>query len=650
MCGISGIASPSRPLSDQARRRAAALSRWLEHRGPDESGTCGDVHAELGSRRLAIVAPNNGAQPFFHGATGTLAVVNGEIFNHRELRARVDNSELRTASDCEVILHLYLKHGIDLVELLRGQYAFGLWDPLRRRLVLGRDPLGVCPLHYTLIDGQLWFASELKALLAVGVLPGEVDARGLAQLARLGTALAPRTMIRGVSALEPGEVLCFDRAGITHHHGRRVSAAASYPPHQDAEGALRDALRGAVADRLMSDVPIGVFLSGGVDSGAVAALAASLGRRLPAFTVRVPHRHLDEAGRAATVAERLGLEHTVLRVDEAAVAGAFTQVIYHAETPVLSTESAALLLLARAAREVGIKVVLTGEGADEAFAGYHCHRLAAAPAQVQRITSALDPMLSELQASVGMSREALRAETEDTRAALGWVPSQVHESMLYRSLIPLIFRDEVAAELLAAPVWEDVGRSHGDPFHGEPLERSLELGYRLMLPNYLLGPHGDRAVMASGVEARYPFLDDRVVGLAASFPPEAKLLGQRDKLILRRAVSEFLPAEVVHGDKQRFMTAFGTPFIGSAATADMKRLLCREVLDQSVLFDAHKVGRVVDTLERTVAHRGVEGSERHLRIMALGVAVTLVASTQLFCSIYCAGSVPAALSPGRTFD
>jgi asparagine synthase (glutamine-hydrolysing) len=643
MCGIAGIVRPAVPLDPIEVDRVALMADCLRHRGPDGYGMYHDDHAVLAARRLAIIDIESGHQPVRNEDGTVHAVFNGEIFNHRSLRTRLESRGhcLRSRCDTEVLVHLYEDHGLELVNELVGQFAFAIWDARARRLVLARDRMGICPLCFHVTDlGLIAFASEAKAILGAGLLEAEIDEVGLAQAAHFGCAVAPRTMFRGVRALCPGQLLFVDGAGARSRTYWDIEFPARGPKpaggFERSAQELRGRLQQAVARTLMSDVPVGTFLSGGIDSGVVTALANRCsGAPLPAFTIGSPHRIFDERSGAGRTSAWTGSPLTSIIADDRLIACEFEAFVWHAEAPVLSTEAPALMALAAEAGKQ-VKVVLTGEGSDEGFAGYRMflhHRW-------------LGPLTNR---GVGMlralGRPALRAffawndfllprenRLDTIRDAAGCVPAQAQEYEFYRTLVPLVFRDEVASEVLDTPVWHELGLPTTQIGRLHPLDQSLYIGYKVMLPNYLLGPHGDRALMAHSVEGRYPFLDRDVVEFAAQVPPEWKLRGMREKRVLRTAARGWLPREIVSAPKRRFMASFGLPFLGADAPATIRELMQPDALKAYGYFDPKKVAQVAQALCEICASGRRASRSTRAKVARLGyaIAITLVASVQLF--------------------
>jgi asparagine synthase (glutamine-hydrolysing) len=655
MCGIVGAVAQA-GLEPGQVDRVRAMARALVHRGPDGFGLYHDRSAVLASQRLAIIDPAHGEQPVANETGSVRAVFNGEIFNHRELRRhlRARGHEFRSQCDTEVLVHLYEEHGLGLVEHLDGQFAFALWDAAERRLLLARDRFGICPLVYTVRGGILSFASEVKALIAGGAVEPELDEAGLAQVVRLNCCIAPRTLFRGVSALPPAHLLVLDPRGQSvraywelefPRHGERPVRPFAY--YRDG---VAERLEGAVRRATVSDAPVGTFLSGGIDSGAITLLSSrARGSPLPAYTVTSPHRSFDESDGAARVSALAGASLHKVLADDALIARQLRQLVWHAETPVLSTEAAALLALSeRAHRDV--KVVLTGEGADEAFAGYAAFRqqqwISRPATWVGRLGRAL--VRPAVTALFGWDFLLPAEERLDAiHGELGFLPAQLHEYELYRWLAPLVFREELSRRVLEQPVWSELGISRERVAGRHWLDQSLYLGYRAMLPGYLLGPHGDRVLMAHSVEGRYPFLDRELVEFSAWIPPEHKLNDLSNKYVLRQAARAWLPEQVVSAPKRRFMASFGMPFLSRDAPEEVRRLLAPDTLRSYGYFDPERVQRTIQGLQQSwVAAAHFASPRTRMAQLVFGMAITLVASVQMFHHLFIERRARAAVPAG----
>lgn len=609
MCGIAGAVAlrdgvPPLPAAD-----LAAMVGALRHRGPDEFGTYRDRRAALGHARLSIIDLATGQQPLSN-EDGTLWVAfNGEIFNYVELRAELValGHAFRTRSDTEVIVHAYEAWGTDAFARFNGQFAVALWDSAREALVLARDRLGVRPLHLCEHAGRLWFASEVKALFAGDpTMPRAFDPAGLAETFTFWTAVAPRTPFLGVTELEPGHVRVVSRSGSVD----RAFWAPRYPLAGDgsfqgsvAEAAerVRAALEEAVRLRMLrADVPVGSYLSGGLDSSLVAALGREVkGERFLTFSIRFEDAEYDETGFQRAAAARIGSDHREIVVRRRDIAAAFPAVVAHAERPLLRTAPAPLYLLSGLVRDAGIKVVLTGEGADEMFAGYDLFR----EGRVRRFWgrqpgSAVRPRLLErLYPYLARSPVAQQAMAREFfgRGRERWsAPGFAHQTRwLGTAALQRLFQPDLRAAVRdldpAARLLADLPA--GFP-RWNPLAQDQYLETRTLLSGYLLSSQGDRMLMAHSVEGRFPFLDADVVELANALPASYKLRGLDEKHVLKRAARGLVPEEILRRPKQPYRAPDALSFVGPDAPDWVRELVSPGAVADAGVFDPRAVERL----------------------------------------------------------
>ena len=569
MCGIAGIVSLRDGLPPPELEQIAGMVGTLRHRGPDEFGVYRDRRAGLGHARLSIIDLSAGQQPLAN-ETGTLwTVFNGEIFNYIELREELEGlgHRFRTRSDTEVIVHAYEQWGAGAFRRFNGQWAVALWDSVESSLVLARDPFGVRPLYVAEHAGRLYFASEVKAIFAAAPsLPRRFDPRGFDQVFTFWTPVAPQTIFEGVEEIEPGAVRTYARGEVRHAR----SYEPGYPADADSgfRGTLEDAVvevRGALERAtslrmLRADVQVGSYLSGGLDSSLIAALGLrAKGSRFSTFSLRFEDTEYDETVHQRSMSEFLGSDHHEVMVTTADIARIFPDVIYHTERPVLRTAPAPLYLLSRLVRDSGIKVVLTGEGADEMFAGYDLFR----EAKVRRFwarepgSDARPRLLERLYPYLERSPVAQRAimrqffgqRLERHRdAGFGHDVRWRGTSGLRR-----LFTPEVRAGLTGVDAVAQLLGTLPEAFgRWTPLAQDQYLEAHTLLSGYLLSSQGDRMLMANSVEGRFPFLDRHVAALAESLPPHFKLRALDEKHVLKRAAEGLIPPSVLRRSKQPY--------------------------------------------------------------------------------------------------
>lgn len=595
MCGLAGIARREpRGVAVETLDRMAAV---LRHRGPDGFGRYAGSRVGLAHVRLSIIDVEGGAQPLGNEDGRVLVVFNGEIYNYIELQAELARRghRFRTRSDTEVLVHAYEEWGAQMLERLNGQFAFAIYDRRSETVFLARDRFGVRPLFYSEQHGDLVFASEIKALFASGEVPAAPDLQGLDEVFTFWSARPPRTVFAGVRSLEPG---CFavwrdGRLRLERYYALRYPEAGEESP--DALARLKDLLQSAVALRLRADVPVGGYLSGGLDSSIVCALASGMSpHQLRTFSVTFDDPRLDEREFQLLVARELESRHAVQAIGQDEVAAAFPDVVRHTETPLVRTAPAPLFLLSRLTRERGIKVVLTGEGSDELFFGYDLFKETAVrlfclrqpdsrwrPRLFDRLYPYLDPRGRR---GAFWQRFFLEAGRPDD-------PLFSHlPRFRLTAHIKEFYSEDVRAALAGTdPLGELRGSLPVEFPAWSPLHRAAYLEMVTLLSPYLLSSQGDRVSLAHAVEARYPFLDHRLFEFAARLSTRSKLRGLREKDILRRWARDVVPPAVVDRPKQPYrapdVAAFFTPDLVSYA---------RELLDETSvarvgLFDARSV-------------------------------------------------------------
>lgn len=554
MCGIAGIWRPRAAAPPLPERPVCLALNALRHRGPDGEGLHARPDVVLGMRRLSIIDLEGGQQPIYN-EDGTAAVVfNGEIYNYRELAAGLKSRHhrFRTTSDTEVLVHLYEEKGPELVHDLRGMFAFALHDERTHRLLLARDRFGKKPLYYLRgAAGEWLFASELKALRAMAHACGEpltLNEQALYDYLSLGVVPQPSTVYRGVYALPPGSWASIGEDG----HELRTYWSLDYLPKErvgyaQAQARVRDLVAEAVRLRLRSDVPLGVFLSGGVDSAVVAYEAArALGGELETFTVSVNDPHLDESPVARRTAAHLGVRHTVLPLEVSSLEG-LQDLVRHYDQPFADASAIPSLEIARLARE-HVKVVLNGDGGDEVFGGYRRYVAASRAAPFELLPrGVLGAAAQVLGRGEGRRRSARGFGARFARGLglppgeryLAWTNDILHERdkrALWRGAPQLPTEDRIESVM-------DFGLG--------PLDRQLAADIRLNLLSDLLVKM-DIATMAHSLEARSPLLDHEVAEYAARLPGRYRVRGTTPKAVLRDAYRGRLPDEVVRGAKRGF--------------------------------------------------------------------------------------------------
>lgn len=598
MCGIAGVVNLGdgpKPSLEELQRMAGAL----HHRGPDERGVYRDRVAGLAHTRLSIIDLASGQQPLCN-EDGTLwATFNGEIFNYVELREELLKlgHVFKTKSDTEVIVHAWEAWGERAFERFNGQWAIGLWDSRARRLVLSRDRLGVRPLYYAEAKGRVAFASEVKALFAGDpTLPRAFDVTGLTETFTFWSIVPPQSVFQGVRELEPGHTRVYDAAGVRDAAYWQQAYAPTFKGSlDDAVEAVRAALMQATRLRMLrADVPVGSYLSGGLDS----SLTASMGREAKGegfmtFSLRFADAEYDETAFQRQMSERLGTTHHEVMVSRDDIAKSFSEVIRLTERPILRTAPAPLWGLSRLVRQHGLKVVLTGEGADEMFAGYDLFR----EGKVRRFwarrpDSKWRPLLLErlypyLQRSPvsqrAMTRQFFGKGLERWREpGFAHGPRWSSAAALQRLFLRKSDVDVTERLLASLP---------GDFERWTALAQDQYLEIRTLLSGYLLSSQGDRMLMGNSVEGRFPFLDRDVVALAMSLPDAYKLRVLDEKHVLKRAAAGRVPEEIVRRQKQPYRAPDALAFTG-ALPEELEAAMTPAALKDCGVFEPEQAARL----------------------------------------------------------
>jgi len=565
-----------------------AMSDLLVHRGPDNAGEHVDGGIALAARRLSIIDLAHGDQPIANEDGTCVVVQNGEIYNYPELRRELERAghTLRTRCDTEALVHLYEEHGLGFAERLRGMFALAVWDAQRRRLVLARDRYGIKPLYYRHVGGELRFASELRALPR-----GEIDLDALEAFLAFNSIPAPYSIFRDVRKLPAGHILVWEGGAITLERYARPGPAPATEVRGGDEAELVEELRARLRDsvraHLLSDVPVGVLLSGGVDSAALAALVAQeTSEAVHTFTIGFEERSFDERADARRVAERYGTEHHELLVRPdpelllRALADAFDE-------PFADSSALPTYLVSQLAAE-HVKVALSGEGGDELFGGYYTYLADLMADHLAPVARAVRPLVEALPASTGKASLDYKAKRFVRAAHLP--PLERHHGWKE------IFSADARAELTGRrttfdPV--DVYRTRYAETAGAPeLARLQDVDFGVYLVDDLL-VKTDRASMAHSLEARVPFLDPLVTNLAFALPTRLKVRGLAKKVLLRKAVEPLLPDEVVHGRKRGFSIP-AAAWLRGELEPFAREVLARENLQRQGFFQPEPVTRLLD--------------------------------------------------------
>jgi asparagine synthase (glutamine-hydrolysing) len=599
MCGICGVIQ----LGGEPRPVIApvildAMTDTMSHRGPNDRGTYAEAGIALGVRRLSIVDVDGGHQPVSSEDGRIWAVQNGELYNHEALRGQLGRRGHRftTRCDTEVLPHLYEEHGLDFPRELRGMFGIAVWDRARQRAVLARDRLGIKPLYYARNGDLVVFASELKSVLASGLVEPELDVGAIDAYLTLGYFPGPRTPLKGVLKLQPGHVLVADPSGM------RVDSFWSYPepsPGNLAEDEYEDALLAELEEsvrlRLMSDVPLGAMLSGGLDSSLIVALMArNMSEPVKTFSVGFTHAgDANELDDAREIAELFGTEHHELELGLHEHGVDLAELVWYLDEPLADLSALGFLAISELASR-HVRVALSGQGADELFGGYRKHQAAAlcgvAPPLLRRpLAKAAGALAARGPRRLRRGAETLAARDPVSRllAMSGKLDPAQRELLLCGELAEL---DGGTARSLAA--------AHVNGLRDDPLPAALFLDAQLALVDDMLH-YFDRTSMAHSLEVRVPFLDHRFVEFAATVPPRLKVRGLNRKHILKRAARQLLPARIVDKPKVGFFRNSVDAWFDAQASAAVPEWLLAAEPRYSGLLDRNGV--------ETLVARGREG-------------------------------------------
>lgn len=602
VCGIAGIVNVT-PNDQPGMETITSMLSPLRYRGPDESGVYLDDHVALGHLRLSIIDLDGGTQPICNESGDLWIVYNGEAFNYLELKSDLINKGHRfsTKTDTEVLLHLYEEYGAECLKKINGQFAFAIWDSVKKELFLARDRVGIRPLYYAWSQGRLLFASEIKAIIAAGGTT-QLDLEALAQVFIFWTTLPGRTPFQGIRELPPGHFLLVkDRTGepqrywdIPFHPGATVG---SLP---DAVDELRELLNDAVRLRLRADVPVGAYLSGGLDSSIISTLISRLcSSHLKTFSLGFETAAFDESSYQQELIDFLGTDNRRVRITNAEIRNLFPQTVWHCEKPLLRTSPVPMLLLSGLVQSEGYKVVLSGEGADEILGGYNIFKEAKIRDYWGRdLGSRRRPLLLErLYPYIFRNPSRARSFLQDFFAVK---PEQLGDPLFSHTVRWEggrknlgFFSDDCLAALSGYNPVQEVVHSLPEEFsRRDLLSRAQVLEMEIFLSNFLLSSQGDRVGMAHSIEMRHPFLDYRVIDFAFRLPSKWKIRGLNEKYLLKHAYRADIPERITKRAKQPYRAPIRELFFAGAPEDYVDDLLGEDALKRTGYFNPLKVARL----------------------------------------------------------
>ncbi len=555
MCGIAGIFDIKSKYTIQ-RETLDDMAMAIAHRGPDEASHFVQDNVGFGFRRLSIVDLANGHQPYFSDDNQVSMICNGEIYNYKELRAELSEKGYRFKTECdvEVVLHAYIEYGTAFIERLNGQFAFAISDARNNSFLLARDQFGICPLFYTLIDEVLIFGSEIKAILRHSAVRREVNLTALDQVFAFPGMLSPETMFKNIFSLKPGHFLQVKDGNVSiteywdlDYHPEDYNYGSK--PDSYYIDRLEDILLQSVRYRLNADVPVGFYLSGGLDSSMIGALMKKInpGTTYRSFSIGFPgadDREIDERKFQKIMAAHLQSQHTEIPFDWQEIEQRLKTAIYHAESPLKESYNTCSLALSEAVRNSGIKVILSGEGSDEFLGGYVGYRF-----DVQRRQMSVDKSLEDM--------------LEDQMNQHLWGDADFFYEKRHRSFrdtVRALYADEVNEVFGSFDCLERMSIDKRKLDQKHFFHKRSYLDMKLRLSDHLIADHGDRVAYANSIEGRYPFLDINLAEFVKTIPPEVKLKGLVEKYILKEIGKKYLPAEIFTRQKQGFV-APGSPHL-----------------------------------------------------------------------------------------
>lgn len=608
MCGIAGIARVSGDVAI-TRPELESMIHALQHRGPDGYGFHEAADVGLAHARLSIIDLSTGDQPIHNEEKNVWTVFNGEIFNYIELRKELEKAGHRfyTSSDTEVIVHAYEQYGDSFVEHLNGQFAIAVWDAARKRLVLARDRTGIRPLFFTQSRGRLLFASEIKSLFALPEVRRELDPMSIAQVFTYWSPLADRTAFKDVHSLLPGQLLILERGQISTHRywdwqfpDGHIEATRSAEDYADE---LRALLIDAVRLQLRADVPVGAYLSGGLDSSIITSIIKNFtDTPLRTFSLTFEDAEFDESAHQKELVDYLGTHHTEVRCRTTDIGAAFPRAIWHTEIPVVRTAPTPMMLLSGRVRAEKYKVVLTGEGADEVFGGYDLFKEAKIRRFMARVPQSkwrgriLDRLYGYLKNSPAAS---------PAMAGRFFSEGIEHIDEPYFAHVPRWITTQRVARFFSAAMQESVGA--WDPYAAvkatlapgigrwAPLARDQYVEAHTLMAGYLLCSQGDRMGMANSIEGRFPFLDHRVIEFANRLPARYKINGLTEKYLLKKALHDYLPPGVRSRTKQPYRAPDSASFfVNGVALEYVDDVLSPASLAAAGYFEPQAVAKLLE--------------------------------------------------------
>jgi asparagine synthase (glutamine-hydrolysing) len=616
MCGIAGIIDYKGTLTDKSV--IISMLSAINYRGPDESGIYHSPCANLGNVRLSIIDLSTGQQPLSDSQGRFWIVFNGEIFNYRELREMLVKQGItfKTHSDTEVLVQLYAIYGKRCLSMLNGQFAFAIWDKNEKELFMARDRIGIRPLFYNLENGVFTFASEIKSLFLQKRINPELSNENLTQVYTFWTAITPNTAFRNIFELSPGHYLTFNKNGlvIERYWELQYGNWNNSPDLEKALEQFHELFYDAVKIRLRADVEVAAYLSGGIDSSSTVAYIKDIEPGiLNTFSIGFTDKDFDETVHQDEAVSYLNTRHRSIICTADEIAETFPRVIWHTETPVTRTAPVPMYLLSKLVRNNNIKVVITGEGADEMLAGYDIFKeakirrfWASQPNSVirPRLLTKLYPYLPQMkQANPAILKMFYGYKLDETE-------NPFYSHLLRWNNSNHILKhlsDQVKSELIGYSALEDLERKLPADFNKmDYLEKSQWLETSIFMSGYLLSSQGDRMAMANSVEGRYPFLDYRLIEFCNKLPGDFKLKGLNEKYLLKKLMKNRIPENIIKRSKQAYRAPIKSAFFLNNRPEFIGEMFSPAFFNKVGIFNYDSVSKLLIKIEKTNASSEIE--------------------------------------------
>jgi asparagine synthase (glutamine-hydrolysing) len=636
MCGVAGILHWAEGKDDKVELVTRMLT-MIKHRGPDESGIYSDAKVCMGNVRLSIIDLASGQQPMSDDTGNLWIVFNGEIFNYIELGDHLKSKgySFQTTCDTEVLLYLYKEYGESCLQMLNGQFAFAIWDRQNEELFMARDRVGIRPLFYAEGSYGFIFASEIKALIEHKKVNPQIDINALLQTFTFWGPLPGKTVFKNIYELEPGHYMRISARGLEKKcfWELKFSDTNKYltTNFEEAKEGFRALFADAVKLRLRSDVPVAAYLSGGLDSSVTTSFIKDISpNHLQTFSIGFSDKDFDETSYQQEVSKYLQTRHTSFVCTPKDIAGVFPEVVWHAELPLIRTAPAPMFLLSKKVQEQNIKVVITGEGADEVLAGYDIFK----EAKIRYFwakdpNSKLRPLL--LKRLYPYIPQIQNLNAQKLKFVFGYKLDDVTNPFYAHLLrwnngvnVRRFLTAEAQNEIKDYSPMDEFSTMLPSDFSGwDKLSQEQWIECKLLMSNYILSSQGDRMAMGNSIEGRYPFLDYRIIEYAAQLPPDFKLKGLTEKYLLKRMMNGKLPSSVVNRNKQAYRAPIISAFFGNNAPAYVKEYLSEEKLKEFGIFDHRVVTNLVSKFNTT-----------NLYSESDTMAITAILSTQLLYAMF----------------